>query len=89
MTLERYFAAVRWSIESSVPEWLQLGVYYVLFAVATAFTFWLFRESIRHATVPDGASRSATATLQRMLCVLADIRAMLVVRTVRPGRRVL
>jgi hypothetical protein len=89
MTLERYFAEVRWTIESSVPEWLQLGVYYVLFALGTAFTFWVFRESIRQVHDHDGASRSATATLERMLSMLADIRAMLVARTVRPGRRVL
>jgi hypothetical protein len=86
MTWERYFAEVRWTIESSVPEWLQLGVYYVLFAVGTTLTFWLFRESIRHVDSQGGASRSATAVLERMLCVLADIRRMLVARTVRPGR---
>jgi hypothetical protein len=83
MTLEQYFAGVRWSIESSVPGWVTLSVYYVLFALGTAFTLWLFRESIRQVHAHDGASGSATAALERMLCVLADIRRMLVVRTVR------
>jgi hypothetical protein len=72
-----------------MPEWVQLGVSYALFAVATAVAIWLLRESIRRAGVHAGAVAERDAGLQRMLCLLADIRAMLVVRTVRPGRRVL
>jgi heme exporter protein D len=83
MTWEQYLLGPQapWVPAVSWVDWTRLGVTYLLFVVAVAIIVWtvvtIFREDRRRTA--DREDR-----MQRFLDMLAEIRALLAVWSVRP-----